>query len=100
MARTLPAPIRSPKAASVSAAAAIEQMLSEIPDPEAPQAVGDDGELEIKPPPDVEKYDPEARSESTTGMTPAELEKEVPPPPGDFTLTAPPASPYRDPTSI
>jgi hypothetical protein len=82
-------------------AKAIEEMLNGLPDPESPQqAMGDDGEFEIKPPPDVERYHPEHRNESTTGMTPAELEKEVPSPPGDFTLTAPPPSPYRDPTSI
>jgi hypothetical protein len=81
-------------------AAAIEEMLKGLPDPESPNAIGDDGDFEIKQPSETERYNPEARSESSTGETPAELEKDVPPPPGDFTLTAPPPSPYRDPTSI
>jgi hypothetical protein len=87
--------------AEAAEAEAIEQMLSELPDPESPQAMGDDGELEaVKPPPDVEKYDPEARAEALSGDMPEELEEGAPSETGEFGAPLPPPSPYRDPTSI
>jgi hypothetical protein len=81
-------------------AAATEEFLASLPDPDSPR--GDDGEFEIKPPPDVEKYNPEgeARLESTTGETPAELEETVPPEPGQYLSTTPPEGPYRNPGLI
>jgi hypothetical protein len=82
-------------------AAAVEQMLAGLPDPEDPQAMGDDGELEaIKPPPDTEKLDPEHRNEAVTGAMPEELEEGAPSEIGEFGAPLPPPSPYRDPTSI
>jgi hypothetical protein len=60
-------------------AEAIEEYIASLPDPEDPQALSDDGELEIKPPPDTEKLDPEHRNEAVTGAMPNELDKGAPP---------------------
>jgi hypothetical protein len=86
--------------AEAAEAAAVERMLATLPDPEAPQAMGDDGEFEIKSPPDVERYDPEARAEAISGAMPEELEEGAPSETGEFGAPLPPPSPYRDPTSI
>jgi hypothetical protein len=83
-------------------AARIEEELAALPDPDQPQAwaTGDDGDFEIKPPVDTEKLDPEHRNEAATGAMPNELDKGAPPEAGQYIPTTPPASPYRDPTSI
>jgi hypothetical protein len=96
---------RAEEAAEVAAA---EELLALLPDPEDPEAfdnpraTGDDGELEIKPPPDTEKFDPEgeARNEAETGAMPTSLEKGAPPEAGQYVPTAPPPSKYRDPAAI
>jgi hypothetical protein len=77
-------------------AAAIEEMLSLLPDPDNPHAMGDDGDFEaVIPPPDTERHDPEHRNEAATGAMPNELDIGAPPQPGDYTPTLPPPSPYR-----
>jgi hypothetical protein len=90
-------------------AAAIEAELAALPDPDDPDvlgnppATGDDGDFqETKPPPDTERYDPEGelRNEAASGDMPKTLDKGAPPQSGDYLSTTPPASPYRDPTSI
>jgi hypothetical protein len=85
--------------------ARLEKELAALPDPDDPDALatGDDGDFEIKPPVDVEKYDPEDpeyRAEAETGAMPNELDKGAPPQPGNYVPTTPPPSPYRDPTDI
>jgi hypothetical protein len=82
-------------------AEAIEEMLSGLPGPDNPSAMGDDGDFEaVIPPRDTEKHNPEHRNEAATGDMPRELDKGAPPQPGDYLSTTPPPSPYRDPTSI
>jgi hypothetical protein len=82
-------------------AAAIEEMLAGLPDPENPQAMGDDGELTaVHNPTETERYDPEHRNESITGATPPELTETVPPEPGQYLSTTPPEGPYRNPGVI
>jgi hypothetical protein len=82
-------------------AAAVEQMLAGLPDPDTLHTLGDDGDFEaVIPPVDAEKHDPEHRNEAATGAMPNELDKGAPPQPGDFMSTTPPPSPYRDPTAI
>jgi hypothetical protein len=86
--------------AEAAEAKAIEAYLASLPDPEFPQAMSDEGEFEIKEPPDVEKYHPEARNEAISGALPEELSEGSPPETGEFGAPLPPASPYRDPTAI
>jgi hypothetical protein len=91
-------------------AAAVEQMLAELPDPDAPDAetVLKDaahqptGDLHSVDPVDTENLDPEgeARNEAITGLMPKELDRGAPPLPGDYTREVTPASPYRAPTWI
>jgi hypothetical protein len=91
-------------------AAAVERMLAELPDPDAPDAETvlkdaahvPSGDLHSVEPVDTEHLDPEGehRAEATTGAMPRELDKGAPPLPGDYTREVTPASPYRDPTAI
>jgi hypothetical protein len=83
-------------------AAAVEQMLAGLPDPDNLHAMGDDGDLQaIKPPPDTERHNPEEhRNEAAAGAMPNELDKGAPPQPGDYLSTTLPESPYRTPASI
>jgi hypothetical protein len=84
--------------------ARIEAELNALPDPDNPNAVGDDGELEaVKHPPDKQQYDPEGEyteGDALTGLTPEVLEKDTPPPLGNYGAPLPPESPYRTPTAI
>jgi hypothetical protein len=89
---------------------AIEDAIAAHPDPDNPDAstVLKDavpepgGELHSHPAVDREKYDPEGEhtEDALTGLTPSELEKDTPPPLGDYGAPLPPKSPYRTPTTI
>jgi hypothetical protein len=82
-------------------AKAVEAMLDALPDPDDPDAMGDDGELQaVHEPPDPEKHNPEHRNEAATGSMPPELDAGAPPEAGQYVPTTPPESPYRDPASI
>jgi hypothetical protein len=99
---------------------AIEQMLARLPDPDTPDAMRDSsqppsGDLHSIAPVDREPLDPEGepvpgelpdpddpentRAEAVTGAMPRELDKGAPPEAGEYALTSPPPSKYRDPPS-
>jgi hypothetical protein len=101
-------------------------MLETLPDPDLPDAMRDSlqppsGDLHSIAPVDREPLDPEGepvpgepdpddpegadtrdsntRAEAVTGAMPRELDKGAPPEAGEYALTSPPPSKYRDPPS-
>lgn len=98
--------------------ARIEAMINTLPGPDTPDILGDhapSGDLHSIAPVDREPLDPEGepvpgempdpddpentRAEAVTGAMPPELDKGAPPEAGEYALTSPPPSPYRDPPS-
>jgi hypothetical protein len=84
--------------AEAAETARIEAYLASLPSLDDPR--GDDGELEVKPPPDAEEDYPEHRNEALTGDLPKELERGAPPESGDRLPSAPRERPSRPPVTI
>jgi hypothetical protein len=86
--------------AEAAEAEAIELMLQSLPDLDQPR--GDDGDFEIVLPVDPEKHNPEGevRAENISGLTPEQLEEDIPPGPGDYTQEVTPEGRFRIPGVI